>query len=99
FYTKISVSKSVRDQDYSAESFASLVSDFRKRSSQIFDINGSTMKRITEHLDKSLSGLRKEETQLDWSQPVNLGEIDARPNVYSLSLLLRFHSGEGTCAR
>ena len=83
FYTKVSIRRAVREQDYSAERFANLVSTFRKSGSQIMDINGPTMKGILDHLDKSLSKLSKQETQVDLSQPVNLGEFDTRPNVWT----------------
>ena len=90
FYTKVSIRKAVRAQDYSAEDFANVVAAFRKTGSQILDVNGPTMKGIIEHLDKSLSELNKKETRLDFSQPVNLGEFDTRPNVYSVMLVLTF---------
>jgi hypothetical protein len=48
------------------------------------------MKATLEHLSKGLSELSKKETQVDMSQPVNLGEFDTRPNVYSVMLLMNF---------
>ncbi|HCX28874.1 MAG TPA: hypothetical protein DHU55_03755, partial [Blastocatellia bacterium] len=89
-YTKISIRKAVRDVDFSAERFANLVSEFRKSGSQVLDINSPTMKATLEHLSKGLSELSKKETQVDMSQPVNLGEFDTRPNVYSVMLLMNF---------
>lgn len=90
FYTKVSIRRGVRAEDYSAPRFASLVSAFRKNGTQIMDINGPAMKGVIERLDKSLSELSKQETQVDLSQPVNLGEFDTRPNVYAVMLLLNF---------
>jgi hypothetical protein len=95
FYTKVSIRRAVRDEDYSAERFASLVSTFRKSGAQILDINGPTMKGIVEHLDKSLSELSQQSTQVDLGQPVNLGEFDTRPNVYSVMLLMTFKTKSG----
>jgi hypothetical protein len=95
FYTKVSIRRAVRDQNYSAERFANLVSTFRKSGSQIMDINGATMKGIIDHLDKSLSELSKQETQVDLSQPINLGEFDTRPNVYAVMLLLNLTTKTG----
>src|SRR5258705_4258314 len=95
FYTKVSVRRAVRDVDYSAERFANLVATFREKGSQILDINGPAMKGIVEHLDKSLSELSKQNTKIDLSQPVNLGEIDTRPNVYSVILLMNFTTKAG----
>ena len=90
FYTKVSIRRAVRAQDYSPERFAQLVSAFRQNGAQILDVNGPLMKAASERLDKSLSELSKQETQVDFSQPVNLGEFDTRPNVYSVMLLLNF---------
>ena len=90
FYTKISVRSAVRSVDYSAERFANLVSEFRKSSSKILDVNSPAMKATLEQLGKNLSELSKQETQVDMSQPLNLGEFDTRPNVYSVMLLVNF---------
>jgi len=95
FYTKVSVRRAVRDVDYSAERFASLVATFREKGSQILDINSPAMKGIVEHLDKSMSELSKQNTKVDLSQPINLGEIDTRPNVYSVILLMNFTTKVG----
>ena len=88
FYTKVSIRKAVRAEDYPVDRFAKLVAAFRQNGSQILDLNGPVMKAATERLDKSLSELNKQETQVELGQPVNLGEFDTRPNVYSVMLLL-----------
>ncbi|MGH9871637.1 MAG: hypothetical protein ACRD9S_04115 [Pyrinomonadaceae bacterium] len=95
FYTKVSIRKSVREEDYTAERFAELVAVFRQSGSQILDVNGPVMKAATERLDKSLTKLNEQETQVDLSQPVNLGEFDTRPNVYSVMLLLNIKTTTG----
>jgi hypothetical protein len=89
FYTKVSIRKGVRAEDYPVDRFAKLVAAFRQNGSQILDVNGPVMKAATERLDKSLTELNKQETQVDLGQPVNLGEFDTRPNVYSVMLLLK----------
>jgi hypothetical protein len=88
FYTKVSIRRGVREQDYSTDRFAQLVAAFRQNGTQILDVNGPVMKAATERLDKSLTELNKQETQVDLGQPVNLGEFDTRPDVYSVMLLL-----------
>jgi len=88
FYTKVSIRRAVREQDYPAERFAQLVTAFRQNGAQILDVNGPVMKAATERLDKSLTALSQQQTQVDLSQPVNLGEFDTRPDVYSVMLLL-----------
>ena len=90
FYTKVSIRRAVRDQDYPTERFAQLVTAFRQNGAQILDVNGPLMKAATARLDKSLTELSQQETQVDLSQPVNLGEFDTRPDVYSVMLLLNF---------
>jgi len=88
FYTKISVLRDGRDQDYSAARFAELIATFRKSGSQILDVNGPTMKGAAKQLNKGLTDLSKQETQVDLGQPINLGEFDTRPNVYSVMLIM-----------
>lgn len=95
FYTKVSIRKGVRAEDYSAARFANLVVTFRESGSKLLDINGPTMKGIVERLDKSLSEISQQTTAIDLSQPVNLGEFDTRPNVYSVMLLMNFKTKVG----
>jgi hypothetical protein len=95
FYTKISIRRAIRDEKYSSARFADLVEAFRKSGSQILDINGPTMKGIVERLDKSLTELSQQSAEIDLSQPVNLGEFDTRPNVYSVMLLMNFKTKIG----
>jgi hypothetical protein len=95
FYTKVSVRKGIRDQDYSAERFADLVALFRKTGSQVLDVNSPTMKGAVQQLDKGLSEINKKETKVALSQPVNLGEFDTRPNVYGVILMMNFTSKSG----
>lgn len=90
FYTKISVLRAARTSDYSFEQFETLVSEFRKTGSKMLDVNTPAMKATLERLGKSLTELNKEETQVDMSQPLNLGEFGTQPNVYSVMLLVNF---------
>ena len=89
FYTKISVREAVRTLDLSPEQFATLIEQFRGSSSQILDFNSPAMKATLARMNRNLSDLRQEETKVDLSQPVNLGEFDTRPNIYSIMLLVR----------
>jgi hypothetical protein len=95
FYTKISMRSANRDVDFSGQDFAQLVARMRKDGSRIFDPNSPSMKETLEKINKSLTELNREETQVGLSQPVNLGEFDSRQNVYSLMLLLNFTSEIG----
>jgi hypothetical protein len=95
FNTKVSVRRAIRDLNYSAERFTSLVATFRKNGTQLLDVNSPTMKSAIRRLDNTLSELSKQETEVDLGQPVNLGEFDTRPNVYSVMLLLNFKTKSG----
>ena len=97
FYTKVSIRRSNRTQDYSTERFADLVAAFRKTSTEVLDINGPTLKNAVQQLDKAMSDINKKETKFSLSQPVNLGEFDTRPNVYGVILLVTVttKSGDG----
>jgi hypothetical protein len=88
FYTKISIRKANRELDYSAERFAGLVAEFRTSGAKYLDVNSPLMKAAIDRLGKGASELNQEDTSVDFSQPVNLGEFDSRPNVYSVMLLL-----------
>jgi hypothetical protein len=88
FSTKISIRKGNRERDYSPENFAGLVAEFRKSGAQYLDVNSPLMKAAVERLGKGASEMNQEETQVNLSQPVNLGEFDTRANVYSAMLLL-----------
>lgn len=100
FYTKVSIRRAVREEEYSAERFANLITTFRQSGTQILDINGPAMKDIVKRLDKSLTELNQQETEVELGQPVNLGEFDTRPNVYSVMLLMNFSTkaGEATAS-
>ena len=95
FYTKVSIRRGVREEEYSAERFASLITAFRQNGTQILDINGPALKDIVKRLDKSLTELNQQETEVELSQPVNLGEFDTRPNVYSVMLLMNVRTTTG----
>jgi hypothetical protein len=88
FYTKVSVAKRLRDIDYSSEQFADLISTFRKDSAIILDPKSPNFKATVENVNKALTTINKQDTRVDFSQPLNLGEFDTRPNVYSIMLLI-----------
>jgi hypothetical protein len=88
FYTKVSVFKESRNETVSSEQFAKLVAFVRKNSPELFDINSSAMKTVVKRMDQGLSEASKKEIQVDVSQPVNLGQFDSRPEVYSFMLAM-----------
>jgi hypothetical protein len=90
FYTKVSVRRALRASEYSEQQFASLISEFRKNGSSVLDINSARLKAAVERLDKTLSELSNSDARLEMSQPVPLGEMDTRPNVYSTLLSINY---------
>ena len=90
FYTKVSVRKVNRTKEETASDFAVLVSAFRKSGADVLDINSPRMKAALERLEKSVSELGNSDSKPEMSQPVNLGEFDTRPNVYSVLLSLNY---------
>jgi hypothetical protein len=98
FYTKVSVLKAGRETPFSTEDLASVASEFRNKGVQAMDPKGATMKAQLEHMEQALSNLNSQSTNIDMSKPVNLGEFDVRPNVYSVLLLftLKITSGSGS---
>jgi hypothetical protein len=88
FYTKVSIRRANRDVNISAEYFAQVVSEYRKSGMQILDPDNPGMKATLANINKGLTELNQKKTEISLSQPINLGEFDTRPNVYSVMVLL-----------
>jgi len=99
FYTKVSVRKANRTREETASDFSGLVSEFRKSGADALDINSPRMKAALERLEKSVSELGNSDSKPQMSQPVNLGEFDTRPNVYSVLLSLSYQYEENGVRR
>lgn len=96
FYTKVSVSKSLRAEASTPAYFAALVARLRAENARIFDVNSAHMRDQLKAHNKSLSEFLKEDTRLSLSQPVTLGEIESTPSSYGALLLTKatFHVGD-----
>jgi hypothetical protein len=94
FYTKISVRKAIRSQNYSPVEFEAIRSDFQKQSTALLDITSPQFKSTLEHAEKAIKELG-DQSKLEMSQPVNLGEFDSKPNIYSVMLLLNLTFRDG----
>lgn len=101
FYTKVSVLKAQRETSFSAEDLASVAAEFRKNGIQAMDPKGPRMKAQLEHMEQGLSNLNSQATNIEMSKPINLGEFDVRPNVYSVLLFinLKVASESGSSVR
>jgi len=91
FYTKVSVSKSLREVDVSPVDFSRLTNTFQSQFAQLTNPDGPTMKSILKHLEKGLSELSERETKVTANQIINVGEIEKTANVYSLLLLMNLN--------
>jgi hypothetical protein len=89
FYTKVSIRRPNRTRVFTEKDFGEVVARFRENGAQILDLKSPQMKAIVERLDKTLSELNNG-VAFEMSQPINLGEFDTRPNVYSVMLTLNY---------
>jgi hypothetical protein len=87
-YTKISVLRDAKEQVFSESDLAALVAEFRKNGATMMDPNGPRMKALLEHIEQGLKKVESGDTQIDMSQPVNLGELEVSPRIYSVMMLM-----------
>jgi hypothetical protein len=87
FYTKVSVSKSLKALDATEADFAQFVATFKKSFPALSDPNGKEMKATLKSISENLSNLNKTETTYTLSQPVNVGLIEDNRNAYGALLL------------
>ncbi|HEX8650988.1 MAG TPA: hypothetical protein VF708_09100 [Pyrinomonadaceae bacterium] len=91
FYTKISVPKRVKEKNFTSSEFAQIVSLLKSNNKEILDINSPKMQSAIKNMEQNLSELNDKETKINFSQPINLGEIESGQNVYGLMLLLKMN--------
>src|ERR1043165_2090110 len=89
FYTKISISKRNRELDFPPSEFSAMVAQIQAEGGRVFDFESPEIKAKIKDTNKSLNELLKQETTMDFSQPVNLGVIENTPNSYSVLLLVK----------
>jgi hypothetical protein len=94
-YTKVSVLRATKEQVFSQANLAEVVTEFRKNGASMMDPNGPRMKALLEHLEQGLKKTGSDATAVDMTQPVNMGEFEVSPNIYSVMLLLQFKSSAG----
>jgi len=95
FYTKVSVLRAARDLPTSRGTLAEAAESFRKNAGTYLDPKGPTMKRLITRVEKGLSELDAKETDVDFTQPQNLGEFDVRPDINSFMLLMTVKVNSG----
>ena len=94
-YTKISVLRTAKELPFSQAELASVVAEFRKNGASMLDPSGARMKALLEHLEQGLKNTGSNASGVDMTQPVNMGEFEVSPNIYSVMLLLQFKSSAG----
>jgi hypothetical protein len=98
FYTKISAPSELRETDYSAERFAQLITSSSEKEKSGFDLTSPGMRDV---IGKVNSVLKEgaPDTRLEVGKPVMLGEIDKRPNVYGVMILLPISVSAGDVSK
>lgn len=96
FYTKVSVSKRLRAVNTSPTDFSYIVSSIQANNTQVFNPDSPIMKSIKKAQDRNLTELLEQEATIDFSKPVNLGEIVKTPTSYGNLFLVKtkFQTGE-----
>jgi hypothetical protein len=94
-YTKVSVLRAAKEQAFSQADLAAVISEFRKNGAAMMDPNSPGMKRVLDNIEQGLKKIDSATTSVEMTQPVNLGEFEVAPNIYSVMLLLTFKSGAG----
>ena len=89
FYTHVSIPKQFREVDTSANDFSAIISYAQTNSGKVFDFNSPAMKSLRETQNKNLTELLEREAKIDFSKPVNLGEIIKTPASYGTLLLIK----------
>jgi len=89
-YTKVSVLRTAKEQVFTQADLAAVVSEFRKNGTSMMDPDSPRMKAVLERVAQALK-----KPDLGMSQPVNMGEFEVSPNIYSVMLLMTYKSSSG----
>lgn len=87
FYTKVAISKKLKDLDLSETDFAGFAEAFKKYFPAYIDPQGSEMKKTLGRISENLSSLNKANTTFSIEKPFNLGEIVNDRNSFGVILL------------
>ncbi|HEV2802824.1 MAG TPA: hypothetical protein VGW12_20300 [Pyrinomonadaceae bacterium] len=89
FYTHVTIPKQFREVDFSATDFSAIISYVQSDSGKVFDLSSPEMKSLRDARNKNLTELLEREAKIDFSKPVNLGEIVKTPTIYATLLLIK----------
>ena len=82
FYTKVAVSKRLREVTYSREEFSKLVATISSDSPRLLDFDSPEMRALLKQQSKNVSAVIQEHMQASLSKAVSLGEIERTANSY-----------------
>lgn len=89
FYTRVAVSKRLREVNYSPQDFSKLVATLRSDGMKALDFNSPEIRALLKQQNEKLSELLQQHMQTDLSQPTSLGEIENTANTYGKLLLVK----------
>jgi hypothetical protein len=95
-YTKVSVLSKLKNQVFSESDLATIVTEFRKNGAAALDPNAPLNKATLDKVEQGLQKTESSNTTLNLTQPVNLGEVEVSPNIYSVMILMTFTKNNGT---
>jgi hypothetical protein len=88
-YTKVSIPKRLRATDASPTDFSTFVSSIQTSFTQALDPDSATMKTIKKAQDRNLTELLEQDATIDFSKPINLGQVVKTPASYGQLLLIK----------
>lgn len=95
FYTKVSVSKKIKDTAITKKDFADFVAVLRSGFPTMTDPDGSLMKKELDRLSGKLSDHNQEKTSVLFDKPYALGEIEEKDVFFGIIALTRLKMSVG----
>ena len=98
FYTKVSVNKGLKEVDFDASKFASVISTFERQGVKLLDPANPELRAKLRRVEEVASSVTGGAAKMSLSAPELLGEFNRTPNVYGVMLSARvtIRSGEAT---
>ncbi|MCA1632134.1 MAG: hypothetical protein LC802_00090 [Acidobacteria bacterium] len=95
FYTKVSVNKSLKETNFTAANFASVISAFEQQGVKLLAPNNSEMRDTVKRVEDIVNSRSETGAKMSMSPPQYLGAFEQTPNVYSLIILARLSIKSG----
>jgi hypothetical protein len=94
FYTKVSVSRQLRELELNEKDFQTVVAGVKSAAPDILDENGPLFKK---NQDGTREGLKKHlgyDTDFTMSEPKMIGYFDDKPNIFSALIIMNVSTGK-----